>query len=128
MKLKIKLAITTLFLIILTTGTISALTGIISPARFVIRTNQGEIVEKYISIKNPNNSTVNIELNSSADPGVNITLINKTFSLNSNENKKIPVLISVPDGARSGTYIFNANVTADNQPYDRVKKLYVEVP
>ena len=88
MKLKIKLAITTLFLIILTTGTISALTGIISPARFVIRTNQGEIVEKYISIKNPNNSTVNIELNSSADPGVNITLINKTFSLNSNETKK----------------------------------------
>lgn len=50
------------------------------------------------------------------------------FTLTKGEQHTIPLLVTVPKTALSGTYIFNVKIERNAQPYDTIKKLYVVVP
>ena len=59
-----------------------------------------------------------------------VTYSDLPFSLQKNERQKVNVLVSVPTGAKSGTYIFNVGVytTHNNKQYDNTRKIIIEVP
>jgi len=61
------------------------------------------------------------------DAGKWILYDEEPLTLEANEQKIIPILISVSADAVPGTYIFTIEATAAGQPYG-IHKLYVEVP
>ena len=50
------------------------------------------------------------------------------FALTKGEQHTVPLLVTIPKTALSGTYIFNVRIERNAQPYDTIKKLYVVVP
>lgn len=91
-----------LFIII---STISALTGSISPSRFVLTGSPGEQISKYLTINNPNNISVNIILNLSGNLAPDIKLSNFSFTLAPNESKKDYFNITSYDTGTNEGYI-----------------------
>ena len=113
---------------------VSAITGSIGNARIIIKTKPGEIVEKYILIRNVNDVPVRIELSTSGDLADELNLENNSFELQPSEDKKayftiksdnigifetrINVLFKTLDGGNGvGLYsVIILNVTAEAIP------------
>ncbi len=72
-------------LTILLIGLVGALTASIGTARFIISGNPGDVVEKYILVKNVNDVPVNITLSTDAS---NFLILDNNFTLAVGEEKK----------------------------------------
>jgi len=92
---KIIIGFLSLVLVLSFLSSIYAITGNIGNARMVLRVNPGDQIEKYISINNVNNQSVNIELAADGDLKNDINIIDKKFTLAAGESKKAYFTINV---------------------------------
>ncbi len=105
------IAVCLLALILL--NSVSAITGSIGNARMILREvdgkdiKVGDVIEKYVLVKNINDVAVDIELFASGDLADDITIISDKFSLVSGEDRKAYFQIEV---TKAGTTESNINV------------------
>ena len=63
----------------------------------------------------------------SVSNGGSFALFNdEEFLLGENENRRIPILIKIPNDQPKGTYIFSIQVYRNGGPYKNIQKLYIE--
>lgn len=77
-----------IFLLILSVGLVSSLTGSMGNARMILRMEQGDTLEKYILVKNVNDEAINIELVASGDLVDYIDIKDDNFELAPGTEKK----------------------------------------
>jgi len=81
----------------------SAITGSIGNARMILRTSEGETIEKYVLVKNVNDVVVDIELFASGDLEKDIEIRDKTFSLEPGTEKRAYFDIEVNEAGTTET-------------------------
>jgi len=86
---------------------VSAITGSIGNARMILREDYGDVVEKYVLVKNVNNVSVDVELFVSGDLEDYVDIQDSVFSLEAGDEKKAYFNLKI--GER-GTTTTNINV------------------
>ena len=84
-----------LFTTILLIGQALAITGSIGNARMILRAETGDVIDKYILVRNVNDEALNIELAAIGDLGKDITILDEKFVLEGGEEKKAQFKIKV---------------------------------
>lgn len=85
---KVLLSIIIITLLLVNLSTILAITASLGNARMILRLDVGQSVEKYVLVKNVNDVPVIINITVSGDLKDYVTLKDKSFALNSGEEKK----------------------------------------
>ena len=84
-------------LLILSVGLVSAITGSMGNARMILRVETGDLIEKYILVKNVNDVPLDIELSPAGDLAEDIEIIDDKFSLGPGTEKKAYFNIKVKE-------------------------------
>ncbi len=83
----------------------SAITASIGNSRFIINSEVGEIVEKYVLVGNVNDFPVNINVSVSGDLANNLILSKNQFSLMAHEERRVYFNISADESGTTETKI-----------------------
>jgi len=101
------LVVAVLLLSLILITNVLAITASIGNARMILRAETGDTLEKSILVKNINNVSVNIVLTASGDLQDSITIKDKNFTLQPNEEKNVAFTIKV---TKAGTTESKINV------------------
>ena len=100
----VKLMCVLFFVFLFLVGSVSGITGSIGNARMILRAETGDVIEKYILVKNVNNVSVEIELSASGDLAEYIDVLDDSFLLEPKSEKKARFVVSVEEpGTMEGT-------------------------
>lgn len=92
------------FVCLILIGSVSAITGSIGNARMILRAETGDVIEKYILVKNVNNVSVDVELSASGDLAEYIDVLDDSFRLEPESEKKAEFVVNVErPGTTEGT-------------------------
>ncbi len=85
-------------------GSVSAITGSIGNARMILRAETGDVIDKYILVKNVNNVSVDVNLSASGDLAEYIDILDNYFRIEPGNEKKAQFKVSVEKvGTTEGT-------------------------
>ncbi|MFH0712099.1 MAG: hypothetical protein V1889_03240 [archaeon] len=85
-------------------GSVSAITGSIGNARMILRAETGDVIDKYILVKNVNNVSVNISLSASGDLAEYIDILDNSFVLEPDSEMRARFVVNVKKvGTTEGT-------------------------
>jgi hypothetical protein len=96
-----------IIILIINVSSVLAITCSIGNSRMVLRANVGDVIEKYILVKNVNDVSVVIEMNPSGDLASYIKLKENNFTLQPGEDKKAYFELKV---GKNGTTETNINI------------------
>jgi hypothetical protein len=105
--MKVKFLFLILALFILASSFASALTGSIGNARMILKAEAGDVIEKYVLVKNVNNESININISVSGDLADYVDLDKESFVLQPGEEKKAYFTI---EAKKPGQYETKINV------------------
>ena len=71
-----------------------------------------EGIEAYIVVVNTDKATVNIKVKTECPPGVTLELPNTDFTLGTNENKRLDVVVRISQEAKPGKYTLNISANS----------------
>jgi len=101
---KIKVAGVLFFVFLILIGFVSGITGSIGNARMILRAETGDTIDKYILVKNVNNISLDVELSASGDLAEYIDILDDSFRLEPESEKKAEFVINVErPGTTQGT-------------------------
>lgn len=89
------LGLIVLFIIVITIGYVSAVTGSIGNSRMIINAKTGDVIERTILVRNVNNISVAIEMVSDGDLASDLKIKDSNFTLAPGEEKKVNISIKV---------------------------------
>ncbi|HLC31916.1 MAG TPA: hypothetical protein VJK51_04565 [Candidatus Nanoarchaeia archaeon] len=90
-------------LLFLFVGSVSAITASLGNSRMVLRLEKGEEVERYLTLKNVNDVPVTIDLDTAGELANSISLVDTSFILQPNEERRAYFTVKVSkDGQREG--------------------------
>jgi len=85
-------------------GSVSAITGSIGNARMILRAETGDVIDKYILVKNVNNVSVYINLSASGDLAEYIDILDYSFVLEPESEMRARFVVNVKKvGTTEGT-------------------------
>lgn len=105
MKLKWTVGVFIILIFVSSISLIHAITGSIGNARMVLRVNTGDMIKKYILVKNVNEVPVNIELIKSGNLADNIEIKDNNFTLAPGQDRKAYFTIDIREAGTSESKI-----------------------
>jgi len=86
-------------------SSVFAITGAIGNGRMILRAETGDTIERYVLVKNTNDVVLNIEVSASGDLEDDVEVIDESFTLEPNTDKKAYFKIDVKEEGTTETKI-----------------------